>query len=281
MTAYLFSAVFSTFYLFRDVYWLFAALLFSVAAFIARSLYSKKFRPERIHLAAPVFCSAAFCLALLSYGFILNSRIPYACNSSIYQANGKSVRVCKSIPKAVPKAAIVYLFCSDRMTLEKEASLTIRPLLARNYAVIAAGVDSGLEGLAQAEMLLKKIAAENGNAPLFLMGQGDGAKHAILIASKTDAPRLSAVVALGAPANWPFEELSPDLHIHGIKAPLLLIHGRKDYSYSYTDSETLKKLCDKSNIPATLQLIPDAGSYFDGKRNYVLNAVDAFITKRL
>lgn len=280
MGAYLFSAVFSTFYLFRDVYWLFMILLFIVTAFIAESLYTKRFRLERIYLVSPVFCSVVFCLVLLSYGFILNSRIPYTYNSNIYQDNGQSVLVCKAIPKAVPKATIVYLFCSDdRMTIEREARLTIRPLLARNYVVIAAGVDSGLNGLAQAEMLLKKIASENGKVPLFLIGQSDGAKHAILIASKTDTPKLSAIVALGSPASWPFDKLSPDLHIHELKAPLLLIHGQKDYSYSYTDSETLKKLCDKSNVPAAIQLIPDAGSYFDEKRENVLNTVDAFITK--
>ena len=281
ITAYLFSAIFSTFYLSYEVYRLFAIMLIGVAAFIAWSLYTKQFMPHRIHLAAPILCSAALCLALLSYGFILNSRISYVYNSIIYQDSGKSVQACKATPKAVPKATIVYLFCSDRMTLEKEARLTIRPLLARNYVVIAAGVDSGLEGLAQTEILLKKIASENGNTPLILMGQSDGAKQAILIASKADAPKLSAVIALGTPANWPFDELSPDLHIHRLKAPLLLIHGQRDQSYSYTESETLKKLCDKNNVSASLQLIPDAGSYFEGKRENVLNSVDVFITKFL
>ena len=162
MTAYLLSAIFSTFYLFMDTYWIFIVSFLIVIAFLVRGFYTRQFKPKLIHWAVSFIGSAVICVALPLYGFILNSRMPYAYHCKTYQNNGKSGQAWQANPRTAPKATIVYLFCSDTITMEKEARLTIRPLLTRNYAVIAAGVDSGLDGLAKTEMLLKRGGNETG-----------------------------------------------------------------------------------------------------------------------
>lgn len=277
--AYLCSAAFSTFYVFFDVYWLFLALFSIAVAYVVQAFYAKAIKIKWLECFIPLLCSSGICILLLSYGIFVNYNLPYSYSYNSYQDKGENIQFYEACPKKYPKAIIVYLFNSQIKSIKDEARLTIRPLLAMDYMVIAAGVDTGFGGLNKAISLLKKITARKTNIPILLMGQGDGARQAIIAASHSNLSQLSMLIVLGAPASWPFEELSPEHHIQNITIPLLLVHGQNDSLYSYTDSQYLKKICDKNNLVATLKIIPDAGNYFGDKRENVIKFVDKFITQ--
>jgi dienelactone hydrolase len=281
IVAYLCSAVFSTFYLFFDVYWLFLALLFIAIVYVVWAFYTKTIKIRWVECSIPLSCSLLICILLLSYGTFVNYKLPYSYSYNLYQNKGKNVQFYEACLKKNPKAIIIYLFDSQRKNIKDEARLTIRPLLAMNYKIIAAGVDTGFEGQKKAISLLKKIMSNKTNIPVLLMGQGDGAKQAIIAASHSRLSKLSMLIALGTPATWPFEELSPELHIKNITIPLLLIHGQNDSLYSYTDSQALKKICDENKLVATLKIIPGAESYFGAKRTNIIKLVDTFITQNI
>ena len=279
LTAYLISALFTTFYCHWKVYWLFCFLFLIVTAIIARTIHYRQLKISLKDFLFPVACAFFLCLLLLLCGFWCERSVPYNFSVISCQFNGKSFELSKAYPRATSRAVILYLYSSDTDVYEKAVRRIVRPLLSRNYTVFTVGVDSGMEGLARAEYALK-IAAEEASKneyKLIIIGQGDGGKHAIVAASKANSLPVNAVVALGSPASWPFEQISPEAHLKGLKAPLRLIHGRNDEIYPYTDSVTLKKLCDKYEIPATLEIIDGTGADLDEKKDVIIELLDKLL----
>ena len=281
MIAYLANACFTTFYCHWKVYWLFCLLFIANTVFIGVACYLKKFRIAAKDILVPSCTALGICFAMLLGGFIVDRQIPYSIDRTICQIDGKAIDLSKAYPRTTTKAIVVYLYSSDTDSYEKAVRRIARPLLAKGYAVFPVGVSSGLDGLQVAKSVLQDASRESAKnkCKLFLMGQGDGAKHAIVAASSLNSTDLNAVVALGSPASWPFDEISPNLHVKDIKIPLLLVHDKNDELYPYTDSIALKNLCDKYGVPASLEIVEGIGSLLNEKKVSVIDRVDTFLSE--
>jgi len=280
MTAYLAGAFFTTFYCHWKVYWLFCLLFAGTSILVSGAFYLQKFKISRKDILIPLCSAGSICLLFMLVGFFVELQTPYSIEWTTCRINGKTIEISKAYPKVASKAVIVYLYSSDTDTYEKAIRRITRPLLAKGYTVFPIGVSSGMDGLALAEYTIKEASIEAGKnkCRLLLIGQGDGGKHALVAASKLNSTTLDAVAALGSPASWPFEEISPDMHIKDIKASLLLVHGKNDELYPYTDSIALKKLCDKYGVPASLEIVDDAGAVLDEKKASVIERLDTFFS---
>ena len=273
--AYMLAAVFTTFYCHLTVYWLFALLLVVLAVVLIRAVRKWQFKIASKDILIPCGIAASISIALLVAGCLLTQKTPYSFSASKFNVGKLPIEIFEAFPKTQPKALVVFLFSSETSSDTEAARIFARPLLDKGYAVLLAGVDSGMNGLLCAEFTLNTAAvmAKEKKCELFLIGQGDGGKHAMLVASKDDSLPLKSVVAIGAPASWPFDELSPEAQIKGLKAPLLLIHDIQDKNIPSSESESLKKKCDELKIPAELALVDSSSD----KKGKVIELVDSFI----
>lgn len=278
---YLISAFFSTFYYYWDLSWLYYTLLAVLLGFILYMAVSKKIRITKFDIAIPLTLSAAICTAIFFLGTIVNARLPYAYEQ--VSIKNKNIEIYKAYPQYIePKANIIYLFNPKNKALKEEIRFTVRPLLLQGFAVFASEIDSGLNGLSIAEQVIK-YSLENidNDKPVFIVGRGDGAKHGMVAATNMSTPKLKGIIALGMPATWPWDEISPISHVSKLKVPLLLIHGENDNIYPVSDSLLLKKFCDKNKIPTCMKIVSGTGHYFDKKRNILFALIDNFIKGKI
>lgn len=274
IVSYLLSSTFSTLFLFINVYGVFLAIMGITFIAIIWKLIRGHYKISRQDIAIPVALSILIASTIMIYGSAVNAR-----KSFIYKdiIRGK-LRIVKASPKTTPKALIVYVFNSKNTLYVNAIRNNVRPLANLGYEVWAIGVDSGFNGQNKLKKILKSISTD---CPVILIGQSDGGKQAIVAASSKGMPEFSGVVILGSPASWPFDELSPILHINNLKAPLLLIHGSEDKANHPSESLVLKKLCDKNNIPANCKIIKGVDSHFTNVRGLVFNIIDKFVSEQL
>ena len=276
--AYLTAAIFTTFYCQWKVYWLFCLLFFVLAATIAHAIRRCQLKISFRDFLIPCGCAVSMCAVMLLVGFIHERGVPYNFKTSVCKVGKTQLDLTKAFPKTSVNALVLVLYSSETSSDVEAMRLLGRPLLDKGYAVVSAGVDSGMEGLACAEYALKVASeeAKRNGSQLLVVGQGDGGKHAMLVASKPSCPPLKAVVAIGSPASWPFDELSPEAQIKGLKAPLLLIHDRQDKNFPQSESESLKRKCDELKIPSELVIIE--GSIV--KKGETIDLIDGFASKK-
>ncbi len=277
--AYLTAAIFTTFYCHWKVYWLFCLLLLILFAIIAHAIHRRQLKISFRDFLIPCGCAASICVAILLAGFVHERGVPYGFKTATYKVGKTQFELSKAFPKTSPKALALVLYSSESEASSDVEAMRLlgRPLLAKGYAVVSAGVDSGMEGLASAEYALNVAAeeAQRSACQLFVVGQGDGGKHAMLVASKPLCPPLKAVVSIGSPASWPFDELSPEAQIKCLKAPLLLIHCRQDMNYPSSESESLKKKCDELKLASELIIIDGDTT----KKDETIELLDGFVSK--
>ncbi len=277
VVAYSISALFSSFYYDWNIYWLFCSLLTLLLTVILFNVISKKIKITKFDIAIPLTLAASICIVILILGFITNANLPYTFKKIYLQ--DKKIEINKAYPKNMDiKANIIYLFNPKNRTLKEEIRFTVRPLLLQGFAVTAAGVDSGLDGLNAAKQLINySFANLDNDKPVFILGHGDGAKHGLIVAANTRIPKLNGLVALGMPASWPWDEISPIAHVAKLKVPLLLIHGENDKTYSINESYLLKKFCDKNKLSVRMQTVANTGHDFANTRNRVFALIKNFI----
>ena len=65
------------------------------------------------------------------------------------------------------------------------------------------------------------------------------------------------------------QKTSPRFHIHKIKAPLFIVHGRKDYNVRIEQAETLMEALDEKNIPYEVMIKKEEGHGFALEENRI------------
>ncbi len=281
--AYLLSAMFSTFYNQKIIYYIFMALQVITITWIVISVAFQKYKLKISEFACPALIAVGICGMILSFGFFMAERLPVNYAYKSYHDGMKAIEVIEASPKnKIPKAIILYTFNSEQMTIEREAKLTVRPLVGKGYGVISSGIDSGFQGLADEMFLVRKIIGEDfGGKSVFIGGQGDGGRLAIIAASKMNDGQIKGVFSIGPTADWPFEELSPVAYVKNLKAPLILIHGEKDSEAYFGESERLKNACVENSLVVESNVIKGADHYLRGKRDYAVRLIDEFIGKAI
>lgn len=279
--AYLLSAIFSTFYNDMKIYCFFIVLQVTTIAWIAISMIFKKYKLKISEFVIPILTAVGICGLILSFGFLMAERLPCSYTYKSYHDGMRAIEVVEASPRnKTPKAILLYTFDSEQMEIEREARLTIRPLVEKGYRVVASGIDSGFQGLTDEMFLVRKIIGENTEGrSVFIGGQGDGGRLAIIAASKMPDAKIWGVIAIGTSADWPFEELSPAAHVKNLKVPLLLIHGEKDSKNYFGESERLKKICDENMVAARCEIIRGAGHYLNDRRILAVGMVDGFVSE--
>lgn len=273
--AYSISAFFSSFYLW-NVSWLYYSLLAVLLGFILFMTISKKIKITKFDIAIPLTFAATVCIVIFFLGTIVNARLPYTFQEICFQE--KNLKIYEAHPQYIEsKANIIYLFNPKHKTLRDEIRFTVRPLLLQGFTVFIAEVDSGLNGLSVAEQVIKySFKNIDNDKPVFIVGRGDGAKHGIIAAVNMNLPKLKGIIAIGMPATWPWDEISPISHVSKLKVPLLLIHGANDNIYPVSESLLLKKFCDKNKLPVRIKIVTNTGHYFDKKRNILFASINNF-----
>ncbi|MFZ2657937.1 MAG: alpha/beta family hydrolase [Victivallales bacterium] len=281
--AYLLSAVFSTFYNDKNIYYIFILLQMATIIWIIGSVVFQKYRLKTSEFVVPILMSAGICGMILSCGLFMTEKLPCSYAYKSYHDGLKAIEVVEAFPRnKTPKAIVLYTFNSEQIGIEREAKLTIRPLVEKGYRVIASGIDSGFQGLKDEMFLIRKVIEDNaGGNDVFIGGQGDGGRLAIIAASKMDDGKIMGVFSIGSNADWPFEELSPAAHVKNLKVPLLLIHGGKDTKVYFGESERLKNLSADNKVNVESEIITGADHYLLGKRDYAIRSIDDFINKKL
>ena len=80
-----------------------------------------------------------------------------------------------------------------------------------------------------------------------------------------------------------FKKTSPNFHIDKIKAPLLIVHGRRDYNVRIEQAETLMNALDEKNIPYEVLIKKEEGHGFRLEENRVelYTVMEKFFEKNL
>jgi O-Antigen ligase/Phospholipase/Carboxylesterase len=274
--SYLIGASFSAFYEYWSVYWFFWLLMTILLIVIIVECFRKRFKITKFDIAIPVTLAFSICIVVFFLGTIVNARLPYTFKKIRLQDKG--IEIHEAHPQYIePKANIIYLFNPKNKTLREEIRFTVRPLLLQGFAVFAAEVDSSLSGLGVAKQVIKySFKNIDNDKPVFIIGCGDGAKHGLIAAVNMNLPALKGIVAIGMPATWPWDEISPISQVSKLKVPLLLIHGENDNIYPVSESILLKKFCDKNKLPVHMKIVSGTGHYFDKKRNILFASIDNF-----
>ena len=79
------------------------------------------------------------------------------------------------------------------------------------------------------------------------------------------------------------KKTSPNFHIDKIKAPLLIVHGRRDYNVRIEQAETLMNALDEKNIPYEVLIKKEEGHGFRLEENRVelYTVMEKFFEKNL
>jgi len=279
ITVYSLSAIFSTFYSLLSVSWLFYASLVLIGIMIVYYRYRGPFRVAPRDWLLPPAAVAGVCLVLWVAGLVINDRLPYR-HHEIQVSELPGVMVVATPKNAIPHVHILYLVCTENNDLTAAIRDTIRPLAERGFAVSCIAVDAGLNGPAQVAKILDWCRKRIGPSQfLFLVGQGDAGKLALIAAAGKEKGALQGVMSIGSPAEWPFRELSPLEHLARLKTPLLLVHGEKDTNNPFLDALRLKTFCDRYHIPAECRIVKGADANLAPNRDLAFNLLAEFATK--
>lgn len=278
ITAYSLSAVFSTFYSLPSVSWLFYASLALLWGMIVFQLRRGTVLLTRRDWTVPA-AAAVFCAVLLFCGLAVNHCLPYR-HGELHAPELPGIMVMATPKKITRPIHILYLVCTEDGNITGAIRDTVRPLAERGFAVYGTAVDAGLDGPAQTAKIIAYCRKIIGLAPaLFLVGQGDAGKLALIAAAGAEKGKLQGVVAIGSPAEWPFRELSPLEHLSTLKIPLLLIHGERDATNAFTESLRLKTFCDQLHIPVDCRIIKGAEAHLTPSRDQAFNLLADFTAK--
>ena len=79
------------------------------------------------------------------------------------------------------------------------------------------------------------------------------------------------------------KKTSPNFHIDKIKAPLLIVHGRRDYNVRVEQAETLMDALDEKDIPYEVLIKKEEGHGFRLEENRVelYTVMEEFFEKNL
>ncbi|MFH1825433.1 MAG: O-antigen ligase family protein [Candidatus Firestonebacteria bacterium] len=259
-------------------------LLIISFAYLIKCWFKRKDRLKDILLTlrTPFLISLIICLALIVLGSYFNSEA--STHHKILKKIGKNkITVYILTPaKAKKKAIILYTFNNKSTCIGREARRTLRYLAEKGYIVFTPELtDMDLHGLADLKEVVNFVLEQKAYSDFSViqMGQSEGGQYTIIAASEISNPRLKAVVSIGAPAKWPFKEMSPERYIANVKVPIFLLHGSEDLVYEVENAYILEKSC--KNAKSKLLVVKGVANYLEPKRNEAIDEIDKFINKVL
>ena len=250
--------------------------------YIGRISIKERANLERVFktLKYPMIVSLMSCIILLMIGFWLKeySSTKYF----IYKNIGvNKINVYRIAPtKSKVKAVIIYSYDNKNNIITREARSTIRFLAEKGYVVVTPQfTDIDIRAPKELEETIEFVERkkEMNCLPVILVGQSEGGQYSIIAAASHEGTRIKAVASIGAPAKWPFIELSTKEYISKIKQPILLLHGGNDKKYELENLNILVKAA-KMGISKSI-IYKDADTYLRPKRKEALEEIDKFITK--
>ncbi len=219
LVALLTAGMFSTFYPIDGLAFSYGAVAAVLAGWIGWNLVRKHWRPRRFDLILPF--AAALCASFtvaVAGGWVAATR-PYRVSCG---TDGRSVSFAPA--QKTPRARVVYLFPSEQTPIWDNMNFPdVRRWAQNGFDIRVRGIDSGQDGLRDAEHAVAEAAA--GGGPVVVLGTGLAASNALIAAAKTIVPQPPrCVIVLNATAEWPFPELSAIRFAARLTAPLILLH---------------------------------------------------------
>jgi len=181
-----------------------------------------------LHAMIPVFF-AVLCCGLVLAGGIYYKRLM----STNYEIEDwDCCRIVKVYPRGEDiRKVVVYLPDSQRESFEEVAHCKLRPFALKGAVVFSIEHEGGFAGKKQCRKLLKyamKVAEER-KWPLFLYGNGEGGRFALILATEFPG-KIEGVTAEDSELDWPFEELSPMFYADKLRVPVVLKYNDTDLS---------------------------------------------------
>jgi dienelactone hydrolase len=223
-------------------------------------------RPVLIKIAAFTGAGAALTVTAI-YGAGLFFLMQLPCRVRPLQPGGAIQGVVVTPRHQPPRGVIIYFYEKGGSVLD-EGKHTLRPLAEKGFTVLCAEYRAGgRDGLADAKALLTWALAQEQwrRLTVSVMGHGFGGRVALLASCGPTNDRFKTVVAISADAEWPFPDLAPVEHIAELRAPLLIIHGKKDTTVRPEQAALLCQAAQQHHKNARL-LWFDAGHYFDDQQ---------------
>lgn len=219
LAATLISGMFSTFYstdwiLYSDV-----ILLAALLGFIIHAVVTARWRPRWRDIAVPGLLAGVLSAGIMAAGWAANAVLPYR----VTLADG-GTRL-ELTPRGRVHTHVVRFFAADSNSVWGLPEFPdVRRWAERGFRVTLRGIDSGLDGLRDAETELRS-ALKAGPEPVVVLGSGLAAANALIAAAKLPEPEnLRRVAVLDAAAEWPFPELSATGFVGKLAVPLGLFY---------------------------------------------------------
>lgn len=240
IVSYYAAALFSTMYEHQILLGGLTALFAVAYALEGWILWRLRQWPGWRRIAAASSATAAICLALYAAGRLENAML--SCDwqwRDMRADSGATLKILSCRPRAAPKARVILLTtCDDdapdwSILWPETIRGIIRPLALAQYEIVAAAVDSGYDGKAHAEAMLRRFG-NCGKRPqcVIAVGTGGGKNALLALANPEIGGKFRKAALINVPQDWPFAGLSPREAADGYHGAMLLIscdgHTRDD-----------------------------------------------------
>ncbi len=218
VSGYMIAAFFSTCCRFPSVVVPLGGLVVLITVIIVLNIRLKRFQWRHWMIWPAPVLALLTCMAILSYGTWVNSRLAYAWK---YHFTAQGSKLLSVVPRSAPFNG--YHVFLPIPSVNDSVRAYLRPLASAGFKATAIETEAGFGELDKlSETIHSLTITQNESRNILLGGGAEQAIQVLALAGRLSPQMIHATATLDAPAEWPFEELSPVRNIMRCRMPLLL-----------------------------------------------------------